>query len=61
MAVSFFVCAFGRNLVSVTVKTFSHLIYFIKKFYEGDHLLDVEPCIVVEVHRRFDTGLLWTQ
>jgi hypothetical protein len=27
-----FVDAFGRNLVSVAVKMFSHLIYFIKKF-----------------------------
>jgi len=25
---------FGRNLVSVSVKMFSRLIYFIKKFYE---------------------------
>jgi hypothetical protein len=25
--------AFGRNLASVVVKMFSHLIYFLKKFY----------------------------
>jgi hypothetical protein len=25
--------AFGRNLASVAVKMFSHLIYFTKKFY----------------------------
>jgi hypothetical protein len=30
----FCVGAFGRNLVSVTMKKFSHLIYFIKKFYK---------------------------
>jgi hypothetical protein len=29
----FYVGAFGRNLASVAVKMFSHLIYFIKKFY----------------------------
>jgi hypothetical protein len=29
----FCVCAFGRNLDSVSVKTFSHLMYFIKKLY----------------------------
>jgi hypothetical protein len=27
------VCAFGRNQASVAVKMFSHLMYFIKKFY----------------------------
>jgi hypothetical protein len=30
----FYVGAFGRNLASVTVKMFSHLIQFIKKFYK---------------------------
>jgi hypothetical protein len=30
----FCVGAFGRNLTSVAVKMFSHLIYFIKKFYK---------------------------
>jgi hypothetical protein len=30
----FCVGAFGRNLASVTMKMFSHLIYFIKKFYK---------------------------
>jgi hypothetical protein len=30
----FCVSAFDRNLVSVAVKMFSHLIYFIKKFYK---------------------------
>jgi hypothetical protein len=30
----FCVGAFGRNLASVAVKMFSHLIYFIKKFYK---------------------------
>jgi hypothetical protein len=29
----FCVGAFGRNLTSVAVKMFSHLIYFIKKLY----------------------------
>jgi hypothetical protein len=29
-----FVLVFGRNLDSVTMKMFSHLIYFIKKFYK---------------------------
>jgi hypothetical protein len=29
----FCVGAFGRNLASVAVKIFSHLIYLIKKFY----------------------------
>lgn len=27
-------CAFGRNMASVSVKMFSYLVYFIKKFYE---------------------------
>jgi hypothetical protein len=31
---SFYVGAFGRNQASVAVKMFSHLIYFIKKFYK---------------------------
>jgi hypothetical protein len=31
---SFAFGAFGRNLASVAVKMFSHLIYFIKKFYK---------------------------
>jgi hypothetical protein len=31
----FCVGAFGKNLVSVVVKTFSHFIYFIKKFYNA--------------------------
>jgi hypothetical protein len=30
----FCVGAFGRNLASVAVKMFSHLIYFIKTFYK---------------------------
>jgi hypothetical protein len=30
----FYVVAFGRNLASVAVKMFSHLIYFIKKLYK---------------------------
>jgi hypothetical protein len=30
----FCVGAFGRNLASVTMKMFSHLIHFIKKFYK---------------------------
>jgi hypothetical protein len=30
----FCVGAFGRNLASVAVKMFSHLIYFMKKFYK---------------------------
>jgi hypothetical protein len=30
----FCVGAFGRNLASVAVKMFSHLIYFIKIFYK---------------------------
>jgi hypothetical protein len=30
----FCIGAFGRNLASVAVKMFSHLIYFIKKFYK---------------------------
>jgi hypothetical protein len=30
----FCVGAFGRNLVSVAVKMFSHLIYFKKTFYK---------------------------
>jgi hypothetical protein len=30
----FCVCAFGRNLASIAVKTFSHLNYFIKTFYK---------------------------
>jgi hypothetical protein len=30
----FCVGAFGRNLASVAVKMFSHLIYFLKKFYK---------------------------
>jgi hypothetical protein len=30
----FCVGAFGRNLASVTVKMFSHIVYFIKKFYK---------------------------
>jgi hypothetical protein len=30
----FCVGAFGRNLASVAVKIFSHLIYFIRKFYK---------------------------
>jgi hypothetical protein len=30
----FFVGAFGRNLALVAVKMFSHLIYFINKFYK---------------------------
>jgi hypothetical protein len=30
----FCVDAFGRNLASVTVKMFSHLIYFKNKFYK---------------------------
>jgi hypothetical protein len=30
----FCVGAFGRNLASVAVKIFSHLIYFKKKFYK---------------------------
>jgi hypothetical protein len=29
----FYVGAFDRNLASVTMKLFSHLIYFVKKFY----------------------------
>jgi hypothetical protein len=30
----FCVGAFGRNLASVVMKMFSHLIYFAKKFYK---------------------------
>jgi hypothetical protein len=30
----FCVGEFGRNLTSVAVKMFSHLIYFVKKFYK---------------------------
>jgi hypothetical protein len=30
----FCVAAFGRNLASVAVKMFSHLIWFIQKFYK---------------------------
>jgi hypothetical protein len=32
--VRFCVGAFGRNLASLAVKFFSHLIYFVKNFYE---------------------------
>jgi hypothetical protein len=31
----FCIGAFGRNLASVAVKVFSHLIYFIKTFYKS--------------------------
>lgn len=33
-AVRFVLGAFGRNLASVALETFSHLIQFIKKFYK---------------------------
>jgi hypothetical protein len=40
----FCVDMFGRNLASVTMKLFSYLIYFIKKFYEFCTFIAICKC-----------------
>jgi hypothetical protein len=54
----FYVGAFSRNLVSVAVKMFSQLIYFIKKFYKVytfNAICKNNPAInsIIVQHKRF--------
>jgi hypothetical protein len=59
----FCVGAFGRNLASVTMKMFSHLIYFIKKFYKCHTLNAICKdnaainCITVQQKNSFPSSL----